>query len=303
MINILARAILMSTPLLIGATAEVLAERTGVMIIAIEGIFLAGAWGGFVGTYLTGSYLVGISIAAGLGLFTAAIYAFITVKLKQHQIVTGVALNIFIAGMVTFFHRVIFGVPLLPLTIEPLKPIAIPILSKLPIIGMMLFHQSIYTYLAWLLILVAYFILFRTSTGLVIRSTGENPVAVDVAGINVEHVRIFVILIAGIMGGLAGSFYSVVYLGLYTGGIIGGRGWIAFAICFLGNWNPIGVLVGALIFGVTEAVAIYMQTSGGSFIPNELFIALPYILTIILTISRKQLNVPSQLGVPYIKEN
>ena len=125
----------------------------------------------------------------------------------------------------------------------------------------------------------------------------------DVAGIKVERVQFIVTILAGVVGAIAGSFYSVVYLGMFTTTIIGGRGWIAFAICFLGNWNPVGAMIGALIFGVAEALAIFMQSSGQSFLPNELFIALPYILTIVLTISRKNFNVPSRLGVPYIKGN
>jgi len=293
----------MSTPLLLGATAEVFAERAGVMIIAIEGIFLIGAWGGFVGVFTTGSYFMGFLLAGGLGILTAVLYGALTVKLKQHQIVTGTAINIFIAGMVTFFHRVLFGVPLLPLTIEPIRTLPIPILSKLPVIGPILFNQSLLTYVAYIAAPLGFYILFKTSAGLVVRSTGENPESVDVAGINVERVRMSVILIAGFMGGVAGSYYSIVYLGMYTSTIIGGRGWIAFAICFLGNWNPLGAMVGALIFGVAEALAIYMQSSGGGILPNELFIAMPYILTIILTISRKRFNVPTKLGVPYIKEH
>ena len=302
-INLISRAILMSTPLLIGATAEVFAERAGVMIIAIEGIFLIGAWGGFVGVYTTGSYFMGFLLAGGLGVLIAVLYGVLTVKLKQHQIVTGTAINIFIAGMITYFHRVLFGVPLLPLTIEPIRTLPIPILSKLPVIGPILFNQSLLTYVAYIVAPLGFYILFKTSVGLVVRSTGENPESVDVAGINVERVRMTVILIAGFMGGVAGSYYSIVYLGMYTSTIIGGRGWIAFAICFLGNWNPLGAMVGALIFGVAEAIAIYMQSSGGGILPNELFIAMPYILTIILTISRKRFNVPTKLGVPYIKEH
>jgi simple sugar transport system permease protein len=105
------------------------------------------------------------------------------------------------------------------------------------------------------------------------------------------------------MGGIAGAFYSIGYLGMFTTNIIGGRGWIAFAICFLGNWNPKGALIGTMAFGFAEAIAIYMQSSGGGLFPNELFIALPYILTIVLTVTRKSFNVPAKLGVPYSKEN
>ncbi len=303
MINILSRAILMSTPLLIGATGEVFAERAGVMIIAIEGIFLLGAWGGFVGVYLTGSYLIGFLLAAALGIMAAAVYGYITIYLKQHQIVTGTAINLLALGLSSFFHRVIFGVPLLPLTIEPLKPLPIPLLSSIPLNGDILFNQSILTYFAFLCAPIGFFVLFKTSLGLSIRSTGENPVAADVAGLKVERTRFLVTLNAGLMGGIAGAFYSVVYLGLFTSTIIGGRGWIAFAICFLGNWNPLGALVGALVFGIAEAVAIYMQSSGSLSLPNELFIALPYILTVVLTIARRNFNVPAKLGIPYRKEN
>ena len=112
------------------------------------------------------------------------------------------------------------------------------------------------------------------------------------------------VLVAGAVSGLAGSFYTVGYLGMFTSNIIGGRGWIAFAICFLGNWGPRGTVLGTLAFGLADAVSIYIQAvSGSSVFPNELIIALPYILTILLTICRKNFNVPAKLGVPYSKES
>lgn len=304
MINLLARALMMSTPLLLGSIAEVLAERSGMMVTAIEGIFLLGAWGGFVGAYLSGSLVVGLITAALAGVVTAALYGWICVYMKQHQVVTGTAINILALGLCSFLYRVIFGVPVTPLTVEPLQSLPIPLLSKIPVVGPVFFDQNILTYIAYLIVPVAYYLLFKTSIGLTIRSAGENPESVDVAGISVERIRFSMVLIAGIMGGIAGAFYSIGYLGMFTTNIIGGRGWIAFAICFLGNWNPKGALVGTLAFGLTEALAIYMQSSGGGgFFPNELFIALPYILTIVLTITRKSFNVPAKLGVPYKKEN
>jgi len=303
-INLLNRALLMSTPLLFGALAEVVAERSGMMVTAIEGIFLVGAWGGFVGSYLTGSTTVGILMAMCSGLVVACIYGGITIFMKQHQVVTGTALNILAAGFCTYFQRVIFGVPTSPLKITPLANLPIPFLSGIPVIGPVIFNQNILTYIVYLLIPAVYFMLYRTSIGLTIRSTGENPEAVDVAGISVNKIRFMTVLLAGIMGGLAGSFYSVGYLGMFTSNIIGGRGWIAFAICFLGNWNPRGAVIGTLVFGFAEAISIYMQTiGGGEYFPNEFFIALPYILTIVLTVSRKNFNVPAKLGIPYSKEN
>ncbi|MCB8814629.1 ABC transporter permease [Desulfosporosinus shakirovi] len=304
MIYLLSVTIMMGTPLLFGALAEVIAERTGMMVTAIEGIFLMGAWAGFVGGYLSGSLTVGFLAAMLAGLLVAGLYGWICIYLNQHQVVTGVAINLLVVGLCSFLHRVIFGVPITPLTVNPLATIPIPLLSKIPLLGEILFNQNILTYIIYLLAPFSYFMLYRTSIGLTIRSAGENPEAVDVAGINVLKVRFLAVLLAGVMGGVAGAFYSIGFLGMFTTNIIGGRGWIAFAICFLGNWNPKGAVIGTLAFGFAEAIAIYMQSIGNSALfPNELFIALPYIMTIVLTISRKSFSVPAKLGVPYLKEN
>lgn len=303
-ISLLSRALMMSTPLMLGSIAEVIAERSGMMVTAIEGIFLVGAWGGFVGTYLSGSAAIGLLMAMACGLFVAVLYGCITIFMRQHQVVTGTALNILAAGFCTYFQRVLFGVPTSPLKITPLPHLPVPLLSDIPVIGPIFFNQNILTYIIYIIIPLAYFMLYKTSVGLTIRSTGENPEAVDVAGIHVNKVRFLVVLLAGVMGGLAGAFYSVGYLGMFTANMIGGRGWIAFAICFLGNWNPKGAAIGTVVFGFTEAIAIYMQSiGGGGYFPNEFFIALPYLLTIVLTVARKNFNVPAKLGVPYSKEN
>ena len=302
MINLLARAIMMSTPLLLGSIAEVYAERTGMMICAIEGIFLLGAWGGFVGTFLSGSIWVGLLVAMLLGGLMALLYGFVTVTLKQQQVVTGTAMNILAVGICAFFQRVLFGVPTTPLQITAMPKVAIPVLSQIPFIGEIFFNQNLMTYFAYLLIPVSIYVLYKTSLGLTLRSTGENPVAVDVAGINVNRVRFLAVLFAGALSGLAGSFYTVGYLGMFTTSIIGGRGWIAFAICFLGNWSPMGAVLGTLAFGLADAISIYFRV-GSSVVPTELITALPYILTILLTIFRSNFNVPAKLGVPYSKEN
>ena len=302
MINLLTRAIMMSTPLLLGALAEVYAERTGMMICAIEGIFLLGAWGGFVGTYMFGSIWIGLLVAILLGSLMALLYGFVTVTLKQQQVVTGTAMNILAVGICAFFQRVLFGVPTTPLQIDAMPKVALPLLSKIPVIGEILFNQNLMTYFAYLLIPVSIYVLYKTSLGLTLRSTGENPVAVDVAGINVNRVRFLAVLFAGALSGLAGSFYTVGYLGMFTTSIIGGRGWIAFAICFLGNWSPMGAVLGTLAFGLADAISIYFRV-GSSVVPTELITALPYILTILLTIFRSNFNVPAKLGVPYSKEN
>ena len=239
MIELLVRTVMMGTPLLYGSLSEVYAERSGVMNTAIEGIFLMGAWAGFVAAYQTGGNLaIGLLAAIIAGVLTAMLYGWITVYLKQHQIVTGTALNILALGICAFFQRVIFGVPTSPLIVQPLQPIPIPVLSQIPVIGPILFDQNILTYWLFILVPLANFVLFKTSLGLSVRSVGENPEAGDVAGLRVDRLRFGTILFAGIMCGIGGAFYSIGYLGMFTTTIIGGRGWIAFAICFLGNWQP-----------------------------------------------------------------
>ncbi len=263
MIELLARTITMGTPLLYGSLSEVYAERSGVMNTAIEGMFLLGAWAGFVAAYQTGgNLLIGLLAAVAAGVLTAALYGWICVYLKQHQIVTGTAINILALGICSFFQRVIFGVPLSPLIVQPFQPIPIPLLSEIPVIGPILFDQNILTYLIYLLVPLASFVLFKTSLGLSIRSIGENPQAGDAAGLQVDRTRFLTILFAGVMCGIAGAFYSIGYLGMFT----------------------------------------TSMASGTGLFPNELFIAMPYILTIVLTVARRSFNVPAQLGVPYRKE-
>ena len=301
--NLLTRAFFMSTPLVLGALGEVIAERTGMMVTAVEGIFLIGAWGGFIGAYISGNIWLGFLIAMFCGLTVAALYALTTVYMNQHQIVMGTAIAILVSGFCAFFYRVIFGIQTTPLKVLVLPNMEIPILSKIPFLGAIIFSQNMITYCTYILVPIVFFIIFKTSLGLTLRSCGENPEAVDAAGLNVRLVRFGAVLVAGCLGGIAGAYYSLCNVGMYTSEIISGRGWIAFGICFLGNWNPLGALIFGIVFGISEAIGIYVKALGLSTIPSELFSALPYILVIILTVCRKELRVPNRLGAKYLKEN
>lgn len=301
-INLISRAFFMSTPLVLGAVDEVIAERTGMMVTAVEGIFLIGAWGGFLGAYLSGNMLIGFLTAMACGLAVALIYGVTTVYMYQHQIVMGTAIAILVTGFCSFFYRIVFGTPTTPLTVTPLSTISIPVLSDIPVVGNILFQQNLVTYLTWILVPIVFYVLFRTSLGLTLRSCGENPAAADAAGINVHRVRFLAVLLAGMLGGIAGAYYSLCNVGMYNAQIIGGRGWIAFGICFLGNWNPVGSLIFGIVFGISEAVGTYVRALGLSSVPSELFSMLPYVLVIVLTVCRKNLHVPDKLGANYVKE-
>lgn len=301
--SLLARAFFMSTPLILGALGEVIAERTGMMVTAVEGIFLIGAWGGFIGAYISGNLYLGFLLAMVCGLMVALLYALTTVYMNQHQIVMGTAISILVTGFCTFFYRVIFGIQTTPLKVEVLSTIQIPILSQIPFVGKILFSQNIITYLAYLLIPIILFVMNHTALGLTLRSCGENPEAVDTAGIDILKIRFAAVAVAGCLGGIAGAYYSLCNVGMYTSEIISGRGWIAFGICFLGNWNPVGALIFGTVFGVSEAIGVYVKSLGMSTMPSELFSALPYVLVIVLTVCRKDLRPPNKLGQNYVKEN
>jgi simple sugar transport system permease protein len=292
----------MATPLLLGGLGEIIVERAGVMNMAIEGIFLVGAWGGFVGAYVSHSLLIGLLVAIAASVLIGLVYGFLTITLKLNQIIAGSGLNILNLGLTIFMYRVQFGIPTTPLKVQIFPDLSIPFISNIPLLNQLLSNQNIFTYLAILCVPIAHIFLFHTRFGLNLRSVGENPEAADSAGINVARMRFFAVLIASILSGIAGAFYSIGYLGIFTDDMIAGRGWIAFAVAFFSNWAPISALWGSLMFGVVSSLSIVFLTTGIKAVPNELVLALPYIVTIVATMTRKSLRAPKALGEPFRKE-
>ncbi|GAK59552.1 inner-membrane translocator [Candidatus Vecturithrix granuli] len=302
-VNLLAAGIGLAAPLLIAALGELYAERSGVLNIGIEGMMLAGAWGGFVGTHFSKNLGIGLLTAILIGLILALLNGLLTISFKVNQVVSGIAINILTAGLTMYLYRVIFGIPLLPITIKPFQKISIPLLSKLPYLGDIFFNHNLMVYLAFLLVPVAYYVLYKTSFGLEIRSVGEKPEVVDSAGLNVFRMRYIGMLIGGVMAGLAGAFYSLAYLNMFSNNIISGRGFIAFSAVIFGGWHPFRIMMATLIFGIADALSTRVLTAGIKLIPYELLLALPYIVTIIATLLLSRRSVaPASLGVPYQKE-
>jgi len=223
--------------------------------------------------------------------------------MNQHQIVMGTAIAILMTGFCRLFFRAVYGTPMTPLKIDPMRVIEIPVLSEIPILGPIIFSQNIISYITYVLVFIVGFILFKTSLGLTLRSCGEKPEAADVAGINVRKVRFLAVSVAGCLGGIGGAYYCICNAGMYSNEIISGRGWIAFGICYLGNWKPVGGLIFGIAFGICDALGIFAKTAQIGFFPTEFFNALPYILIIVLTVCRKKLSMPAKLGTNYIQEN
>lgn len=300
--SFLASDIRMATPIMLAALGIVFSERAGIVNIGTEGMMLIGALAGVVGSYYTGSVWLGAMVAIIITVLFSAIFAFFTVTIKADQTVIGTGMNILAAGLTITVNRAIFGASTSPPKIAVFNTVPIPILSDIPILGKALFSQPIPVYLAFLIVPIAWFVMFRTNIGLKLRSVGENPRACDTVGINVAKIRWCSILYSGIMAGFAGAYVSMGQMSFFTEGIIAGGGFMALAAVVFGNYTPIGVMISALVFGASSALQYSLQVLNTG-IPDQVMGTLPYIITIIaLCMVIRKSNKPASSAIPYIKE-
>ncbi len=292
----------MATPIALAATGEVCNERSGVLNVGIEGMMLIGAFFAVVGSALSQNAFVGVLTAMLASLLTAFIFSIIVITLKANQIVAGFALNIAALGITDFLNRVIFGIRSIPIQVPGINPIDIPLLSKIPIIGPVLFQNNLIVYFTYLIVPAVYFIIFKTTVGLKIRSVGENPRAADMVGINVYFWRYSTTLLNGMLCGIAGAALSLANVNTFVTNITAGRGFIALAAVIFGRWNPILASLAALLFGTAQALALRFQAFGVA-IPSQFLIMLPYALSLIgIIIFRGRASNPAALTNPYNKE-
>ena len=298
--SLLYDAIRSGTPLLLGTLGEIYAERSGVLNLGVEGMMVMGAMTGFVVTLSTGNIWLGILLAALVGSLMALIHAFMSITLRANQVVSGLALTMLGLGVSGMLGKPYVGVPL-PF---PLRPITIPVLSNLPVLGPALFKQDLLVYLSVALVPLLWFILFKTKAGINIRSVGESPATADVLGVNVYLVRYLCVLLGGALAGLGGAYLSVAYRPAWTEGMTAGTGWIVIALTIFVMWSPSRALLGAYLFGGVVALQYRLQPLGIS--PN-LLAMLPYALAIVVLLLgtketiRKKMGAPSALGTPYIR--
>jgi ABC-type uncharacterized transport system permease subunit len=300
-INIFAATIRSSTPLLLGAMGELITERSGVMNLGVEGIMLFGAFMAWFASLNTGSTNIGILVAIVAGGFLSLLLAFLVIKLRVDQTVTGLAINLLAAGLTEYIYR-IYNVTGNAGRVELLPIVKIPLLSNIPFLGEILFSQRVLTYLAFLSVPVLSWFLYRTKLGLSLRSTGENPAAVDTRGIRVGSLRVFSTVVGGMMAGLGGAFMTTAISSRFLPGMIAGRGWLAIIIVIAGNWTPTRMVIATLIFAFMDALQLQLQGTGID-IPFQLLLALPYVFALVALVStRVRSRMPRTLGMPYIKE-
>ncbi|MEA1926668.1 MAG: ABC transporter permease [Candidatus Auribacterota bacterium] len=300
-ISFLAGAVRMSVPILLPALGEIFTERSGILNLGLEGIMLIGAVCGFWGTYATGSLLVGLLAATAAGIIFSLIMAFLCITVRANQIIAGTAVTILGGGLSILIFRAVFGIRLLPPSVEIFPPIHIPLLSKIPLLGPILFQQNLMVYLTWVLMIISGIVLFKTTFGLKVRAVGEHPRAADSRGINVALIRYICVMIGGGFAGLGGAFLSIGYMNTFLDQMTGGRGFIAVAVVIFSRWNPYGALGAALIFGGANALQLRLQAMGFP-VPHQFLLAFPYLLTILALISvSKRAEVPAAFTIPYTR--
>lgn len=275
-----AASVRVATPLLLAAIGETLTERSGVLNLGIEGAMLAGALGAAAGA-LSGGTATGVVVAATAGMAVAAVFAAVAIGARANQIIAGTAVTLALTGLTGVVARRVFGPEGAGLDMPTLAPIAIPGLATIPLLGPALFDQSVLTYVAILAIPVVWWTLFRTRFGLEVRACGEAPSAAAAAGVPVARRRTVATLVGGAFAGVAGAALVLAQVGTFTEKMTAGRGFIAIAIVILGRWHPMGAAAGALLFGAATALQYLFQASGSA-LPYQLFIALPYLLALVV---------------------
>lgn len=280
----------LSTPLILAALGGLFSERSGVINIALEGMMLAGAFTAAAVTYAVGSPYVGLLAGMTAGMLIAAIHAIACIRFKADQVVTGTAINILMFGLPAFLSGAFFlssgSTP--QLAREQLIP-------RLPMV------------IAFALVPLAWYVLYKTPFGLRLRSVGENPEAADAAGVPVARMRYAGVLLSGVLAGIGGAYLSIGQSSLFTRNMTSGRGFIALAALIFGKWRPFQTLLACLLFGFTEAISIQMQgvvkLPSGEDIPVQFIQMVPYVLTIVVLAGFIGSSRPPQaLGIPYQKE-
>jgi simple sugar transport system permease protein len=270
--------------LLFATIGEIYTERAGVLNLGIEGIMFLGAFVGFAAAALAagagvGGYLwLGLLAAIVAGVLAALLMGFFSVTLGVNQHVAGLGITLLCTGLSLFGFRLVFGESSVLPSVEPFTQFSI--FGSLPVLGP-LFQQYGLTYLAFfVLVPLAHWVLFETHFGLALRAVGENPEAADAAGINVFRMRYLALAIGGALMATGGAFLSLAQLGAFSPGIIAGRGWVCIALVIFARWHPVRAMWGALLFGGVFALQLRLQTLGVQ-LPFEVFLALPYIVTIL----------------------
>lgn len=298
-----AAAIRIASPLIFATLGELICERAGVLNLGIEGIMVAGAFAGWMAVYSGTGLWTGVCVAMAVGMLFGLLHSTLTVPFGLSQHVVGLGVTLLATSATYFAYRVALPEVTSPPKIAAFQVFEIPVLSDVPLLGPALFSQTPLTYLAFALVGVVAFVLYRTPLGLAVRAAGENPAAVAAQGLSVTAIRMGAVMVGSGLMAVGGAFLTMSAFDSFFFEMVNGRGWICIALVVFGSWRPGKALLGAVLFAAFDALQIRVQQTGiGAQIPYQIFLVMPYILSILaLVVMSRRAEVPAALMVPFNK--
>lgn len=296
LIGIATSGVRLATPYLYAAIGETFGQRSGVLNLGVDGIMLMGAYAGFFVVFKTGNLALGLLAAIVVGALMGLAMAFISVTLKAEQGISGIGLYLFGLGMSDLLFQKTLGTVE---TVSGFPPIYIPVLSHIPVIGEIFFKHSLLVYGAFALVPISWFVLNKTTLGLMIGAVGQNPEAADSLGVSVGRVRYFTVTLGGVLAGVAGASLSIALLNVFQQNLTYGMGFIAVALVYFGGWRPLGVMAGSMLFSTVNALQVWVQVLGIP-VPSDFAVMMPYVLTILaLVFAVQRVRPPAALTKPF----
>lgn len=291
----------LAMPILYAALGQIFTQKAGILNLGVEGTIVIGAMTAFTVTFFSGSLWLGLLVAIIVGMLWSSIMAWLSNTMNANQVIAGIGLNILGIGIASYLYRIFFGVQMLPPQVTPFPVISIPYLSELPFIGQVLFQNNILVYLAFVLVLVTWFVMERTTFGLRIKMVGEHPRAADAKGINVRLIRNLAVIIGGAYAGAAGAYMSTAYMNLFTDNLVSGQGYMAVAVVIFAKFRPLWAMVGSFVFVLANALQMRLQAIGVE-VPNQIMLMLPYVVTIFALVSTsRKAQMPSAYTKPFVR--
>lgn len=292
--NFIALTLQLSVPIVLGALCGTIAERGGIILLGVEGMMLLGAFAGVAGSFFTGSALAGAALSILAGGLVGWIYALFCLKWKAHQSVVGVGVNLFASGITAVMLKAIWETEGMSGSVASIGNMTVPGLSAIPVIGAFFKDQSPYLYLMFLIVAGVWVVFYKTPFGLRYRAIGDQPYAVQTAGVPVNRYRYIAMIAAGSIAGLAGSYLSISQNNLFVVDMTAGRGFMGLAANIFGGWQPLGSMGAGLVFAVAQAARFYLTELS---VPSQFVQMLPYAVTlIILLFVGKKIKGPEALG-------
>jgi simple sugar transport system permease protein len=298
-----AAAIRIASPLIFATMGELICERAGVLNLGIEGIMVMGAFAGWIAVYAGMPLWWGVGVAFASGAAFGLVHGVLTVPFGLSQHVVGLGITLLATSTAYFAYRLALPEVTSPPRIDPFQPWEVPLLSDLPLLGEAVFSQTPLTYAAFLTAALVAVVLYRTPLGLALRAAGENPAAVEAQGLSVTAIRMGAVIVGSGLMAVGGAFLTLSAFSSFFFEMVNGRGWICIALVVFGAWRPGKAVLGALLFAAFDALQIRLQqTPIGAVVPYQVFLMLPYLLSILaLILMSRRAEVPAALMVPYNK--